>query len=432
MSQLRQRIDDPGDTGGRFLCLVSLTALNPHNVHHYEKYLKNSLQPKMYDVLDVAKTVFAGFVITQWLIPLILEWLEKPSSSVRETDQGFFEPDIPRKHSVKTYEEMKKRGGQRRRLLERNTDASGREVMRGALTQIRDNYLLEADIRTEVVPRPESFGRSGFVDGAPAEILQIWPTESVWFQFTAHHPQHGFLCSGCVGPCVVILDKVNKQRGVLTPHVPEYFGKAYSDKYGKVRDSLKYIILRARIDLQPLRCIKENMGLDCKGWIDKGLVQTWKPATAEFDALIGSQIGEMIVYFMLRIDILNLSRITQIVAWPENEKTAYLRFDIAKRSEYNRKHKNSLDAAIHGLLRFLKSVLKYAGYMQWGRYFIVNTGISRSRTYWARWLRRALEVDYYMEGDEGFWRELNEGSSSDDDDYFHYSSSYVTDEEAAA
>ena len=265
MSQLRQRIDDLGDTGGRFLCQVSLTALNSHNFHHYENYLEIFLEPKMYDALDVAKAVFASFVATQWLIPLILEWLEKPSSSVRETDQGYFEPDIPRKHSVKTYKEMEARGGQRRRLLERNTDASGREVMRGALTQIRDNYLLEADIRTVVVPRPESFGRSGFVDGAPAEILQSWPTERVWFQFTAHHSQHGFLCSGCVGPCMIILDQVNKQRGVLTPYVPEYFGRAYSDKYGKVRDSLKYIILRARIYLQPLRCIKENMGPDCKG-----------------------------------------------------------------------------------------------------------------------------------------------------------------------
>lgn len=384
------------------------------------------------EFLEVAKTVFAGLVFFTWIMPLFMDWLEKPSSDVVETDQGFFEPDIPRKHPEKTYEEMKKRGGQRRRLLETNKDLSGKPLERDVLTQIRKNYIMKPDIKSERVPRPEAFGRSGFVDGAPAEILQICPIETVWTKFTAHHPQHGFLCSGSVGPMVVILDKVNKQRGISTPHVPEHFAKAYFDQYGRVRDSLKYIILRARIDRQPLRCIKQNTGPDCKGWLDKGLLQTWKPASSEFDAIMGSQIGEMIVYFMLRTDILGLSRITQVVAWPENEKTAYLRFDIAKRSKVNRKHKNWRNAAVHRMLGFLKTVSVYAGYYQWGRWIITNTAIARSRARWARLLRQSLEVDTFMEGDIKYEYVEDSDSDASGGSYFHYSSSYYTDEEAVA
>jgi hypothetical protein len=144
----------------------------------------------------------------------------------------------------------------------------------------------------------------------------------------------------------------------MAPHVPEVIQAVYERDHPL--ESLKHIFVRVKAGQQTMTCTLDNFHASERPWRESGLL-TWKSASPQYDAFLGSPLGRAIAYFMLGAHGRGKRQIKQIHAWPKNEDSAYVQFDIENCFDFERQKRFFAIARL--IIHMVKMAFRYAEFL---------------------------------------------------------------------
>lgn len=227
------------------------------------------------------------------------------------------------------YNKFQNLGAQRRRWIE-NTDEPNCPVSLSTLTF--------ADLRQNLgfpLPRRENidaiFARQVIELGLPNEFGKDSDGHSSAYSRFESPAGTDFIWNGNTGPGVIVIDEVERSPSSTAPRIA-YMTKAIYE-YGFPLASLSHVLISTIINRNTRRFLKKMLYAPKNNLTWPTLASTsrefppltWKHGTAEYDGLLGTELGKIISCLVLSAYPRGTRQISRIVTW---HFPLCMRFDI--------------------------------------------------------------------------------------------------------
>ena len=149
--------------------------------------------------------------------------------------------------------------------------------------------------------------------------------DSVYRYFRILH--YNLSWTGHTGPGIIVIGKIRREKDAAA-QISAVTQAVYQRDFDL--ESLKYIFMTIVVNRETSNLIMNQIYTAANGldWPDSES-QTWVPNNPEYNALLGTRLGKIILYFLLGAFDRGTRQIRQIVTWPTPGGVALnIRFDI--------------------------------------------------------------------------------------------------------
>ncbi|KAJ5953310.1 hypothetical protein N7454_000206 [Penicillium verhagenii] len=133
--------------------------------------------------------------------------------------------------------------------------------------------------------------------------------------------------TGIIGPGMIIIEAIGRSKNTVTPlpYTSQLTKAAYEEYFNP--EGLKYVFVDNIVNEETNSFMWTFIYPEWKKGLRDAPPKSFAYNTADYQALLGTRIGKVVVYFLLNTFARGTRRISKIVSWVENY-TLQLRFDI--------------------------------------------------------------------------------------------------------